>query len=124
MHMHSQAARENALLTCISVAAVSVWTLAWCVMASPTVLTVQMRVLDVLNATAPVCRLLSVTTSVSAPQMARSAQNRLFPTEPQHALMQQQHISLDSLSLLFCSDVLLCRRFQTRLKCCVLCGCR
>lgn len=74
--MHSQAARENAPLTCISVAVVNVWTLAWYVMASPTVPTVQMRVLDVLNATAPVCRLLSVTTSVSAPQMARSVQNR------------------------------------------------
>lgn len=74
--MHSQAARENAPLTCTSVAVVNVWTLAWYVMASPTVPTVQMRVLDVLNATAPVCRLLSVTTSVSAPRMAQSVQNR------------------------------------------------
>lgn len=72
----SQAARENVPFTFTSVAAVSVWTPAWCVTDSPTVPTVQMRARDVHNATAPAYQLLSVTTTVSAPQMDRSVQNR------------------------------------------------
>lgn len=76
LHLLSQAAGENARPTCISVAAASVWTPAWRVTASPTVPTDQMRAQDVLNATAPAPQLLSVTTTVSAPQMARSVLNR------------------------------------------------
>lgn len=76
LHLLSQAAGENARPTCISVAAASVWTPAWRVTASPTVPTDQMRVQDVLNATAPAPQLLSVTSTVSAPQMARSVLNR------------------------------------------------
>lgn len=72
----SQAPRENAPLTFTSVAAVSVWNPNWCVMASSTVLTVQMRVWDALNATALVNQLLTAITSVSAPQMDRSVHNR------------------------------------------------
>lgn len=76
VHLLSQAAREDALLTFTSVAVASVWIPAWCATASPTVLTVQMRAWDVPYATAPAPQLLSVTTTVSAPQMAQSVHNR------------------------------------------------
>lgn len=76
VHLLSKAARESAPLTFTSVAAMSVWTPAWCVTASPTAPTVQMKAWDALNATAPAHQLLSVTTTVSAPQMDRSVQDR------------------------------------------------
>lgn len=77
VHLLSQAARENAPLTFTSVAAASVWTPVWCVTASPIAPTVQMKAWDALNGTAPAHQLLSVTTTVSAPQMDRSVQNQV-----------------------------------------------
>lgn len=71
----SQAAADNALLNSTSAAAVSVWSPYWCVTASPTVLTVQMRARDALRATAPVHRLLDATINVSALQTGRSVKN-------------------------------------------------
>lgn len=70
--LHSQAARRHAPPTFTSVAALSAWTPSWCVTASLTVPTVQMKVWGVLSVTAPVRRRLSVITSVSARQTDRS----------------------------------------------------
>lgn len=76
MLLLSQAARENVPHIFTSVAAVSVWTPAWRVMASSTVPTAQMRAWDALIVTAPVHQLLGVITSASAPQTERSVHNK------------------------------------------------
>uniref|UniRef100_H2M6N9 Uncharacterized protein n=1 Tax=Oryzias latipes TaxID=8090 RepID=H2M6N9_ORYLA len=59
-----QVCRENAPLIFTSVAVGSVLTPAWCVTASQTVLTVQMKVWNVLVTTAPVPHLLCVTSDL------------------------------------------------------------
>lgn len=132
MLLLSQAAKENVPLIFTSVAAVSVWTPAWCVMASSTVPTVQMRVWDALNVTAPVHQLLTVISNVSAPQTDRSVHNKCV------LIVGTQHTRFPSICIFMCtklhlvtckitlsvtfSELLLCSRFQTTVKCYVLSG--
>lgn len=102
-----QAATETARPTCTSAAAVSVWTPAWCVTASPTVPTVRTRAQDALNATAPAYRLLAASPAASARRTARSVRTAFadWPAEiPSSAVSHQSSLFCRGASVLQVSD--------------------